>query len=71
MKIARNILIGLSAVPLALTPAIAAASPRASQSAEDSNELGGGTGLFFIVAALVVVALGIVAFNDDDEPVSP
>ena len=70
MQIARNMLIGLVGVSMAASPVVAAPVERSSQGAEEVNDFGG-TGLIFLIAAIAVAILAVVAFNDDDDPVSP
>lgn len=71
MKLARNVIVALTGISLAMTPAIAAPVDRGSQPVEGGSELGS-TGLFFVLAAIAVAILAVVAFNNDgDDPVSP
>lgn len=71
MKLARNLMIGLAGAALLAAPAVAAPIQRGSDAAQEANGMEGG-GWIFIIAAIAVVALAIVAFNkDDDNPTSP
>lgn len=74
MNIAQKTLAAFAGATLLVAAPVAAAPvERASQSAEDANQMGGGTGLIFIVAAVAVAILAVVAFDKDgnDNPVSP
>lgn len=70
MKLTRNLFVALAGASLAITPAYAAPVQRASQDAEDGADLSS-TGWIFALAALAVAVLAVVAFNNDDDPVSP
>lgn len=61
----------LAALSLAATPAVAQPG-RTSAPVEQTESLGGGIGLAWIAAALMVVAAIVILTGDDDEgPVSP
>ena len=55
---------------MAITPVVAAPLARSSQAVEDGNDLSS-TGWIFVLAAIAVAVLAVVAFNNDDDPVSP
>jgi hypothetical protein len=72
----RNIpLSTLLAAALVTSPAAASASPvdgTRTGTAVAGERLSGGTGAAWLVAAILVAALGIMVFTDDDEsPTSP
>ncbi len=72
MKIIGKTLTTFAGAMLAVSPVMAAPVERASQSAEEANEMGGGAWLGIIGAALVVALAAIAAFDDNgDNPVSP
>lgn len=71
MKFAKHIVAGLAGASLLAAPALAAPADRGSQTAQEANGMES-TGWIFILGAIAVVALAIVAFNKDgDDPVSP
>ena len=71
----RNVLAALLAAVLAASPAAANAVPvdgSRSGAPVAGEHLSGGTGAAWLVAAILVAALGIMVFSDDDErPASP
>jgi hypothetical protein len=68
----RNVLSGIAAVSLGVTPAIAqAASPaRASAPVKAESELSGQSTLFFVLGILAVAAAIFLLIDDDDNSVS-
>ncbi len=71
MNFAQKMLVAVAGASLAAAPVAAAPVERTSQEAEDANEFAG-TGIIFVLAAIAVAVLAVVAFNNDgDDPVSP
>ena len=71
MKIARNVMVGIAAASLLAAPAVAAApADRGTESAEEANGIAS-LGWLFAIGVIAVVALAVVAFNNDDDPASP
>jgi len=71
MNLSRKLLVAFTGATLAAAPVAAAPVDRSTQTAEDANSFGG-TGLIFIIAAIAVAVLAVVAFErGNDDPVSP
>lgn len=75
MKLSQAALPAFLATSLILAPVAASAAPlegARSSATVEGERLSGGMGPAWLVAALLVVALGIVVLSDDDEdPASP
>lgn len=72
MKLSHAALSALLATSLIAAPAAAAPFEARSGAAVEGEHLAGGMGPAWLVAAVLLVALGIVVLSDDDEdPVSP
>jgi len=75
MRLSQAALPAFLATSLILAPVAASAEPleaARSPATVEGEHLSGGMGPAWLVAAILVVALGIVVLSDDDEdPVSP